>query len=216
MNKILDWRPLLGLLLILTGIIYLFQVAFHVPVGSLFVDLILGVGGVIFLLYYLRNRRQWWAIFPGVILLFLAFGGILDVLFPRFAVNFGGFFFLFGLGLSFLIVYLLNFANWWAIIPSGVMFTLAAVSLLEPFLPSLETGGIFFLGLGLTFGVLSVIPTGRPGERMQWALVPAGVLIVMGLIFAAVSSPMTNLIWPLLLILVGLFFLYRTLIGRRA
>lgn len=216
MNKLLDWRPLLGLLLILTGLVYLVQVVFDIPVGSLFFALIMGIGGVLFLLYYWRNRAQWWAIFPGVILLSLAIGRFLDVFLPMFAVNFGGVFFLGGIGLSFLIVYLINHANWWAVIPAGVMFTLAAVALLDRFLPSLETGGIFFLGLGLTFALLSVLPTSRPGERLQWALIPGGVLVVMGLIFAAIASPMTNLLWPVLLILVGLFFLVTTLMARRA
>lgn len=105
-----------------------------------------------------------------------------------------------------------RFKNWWAIIPGGVMLTLALIAGLASVLEGIETGGVFFLGLGLTFGLLSFVPT--PQGRMKWALIPAAVLLVMGLLLGAAASPFLNYLWPVALILLGLYHIFRTLISR--
>ena len=87
------------------------------------------------------------------------------------------------IGLAFWIVYLTNHDHWWAIIPGGVMLTLAAVSAVAPFAGGFATGGLFFLGMGLTFALVGVIPT--PQGRMTWAFIPAAVMGIMGLLVIA-------------------------------
>jgi hypothetical protein len=63
------------------------------------------------------------------------------------------------------------------------------------------------MGLGLTFGLLAILPT--PQGRMKWALIPAGVLMVMGLLITASAADLLQFIGPVVLILVGLYLLFR-------
>jgi hypothetical protein len=92
----------------------------------------------------------------------------------------GGSILLGGIALSFLLIYLVNRENWWAIIPGGVLLTLALIISLGSFLGGFEVGGLFFLGIGLTFALVAVIP--NPQGSMAWAWIPAGILTVMGLL----------------------------------
>jgi len=112
-----------------------------------------------------------------------------------------------------LAVYATNRENWWAIIPAGVMVTLAVVSFLDQFFAGFETGGIFFLGLGLTFGLVAILP--GPRGEMRWAFIPAGVLFLIGLVLLAALTSLVNYIWPVALILVGLYFIFRTFLLHR-
>jgi hypothetical protein len=124
----------------------------------------------------------------------------------------GGVIILGGIGLAFLLVYLSNRENWWAIIPAGVMLTLTAIVALQDLATGFEVGGLLFLGLGLTFIVVAVLPTQH--GQMKWAFIPAGVLLAMGLLITAALSDLINYIWPVVLILAGLFLVLRTFIWR--
>jgi hypothetical protein len=165
-----------------------------------------------FLLVFLTNRALWWAIIPGVTLIGLAALIALDQLLPTVGEVAGGALFLGAMGLSFWVIYLTNREHWWAVIPGGVLFTLALVAGLSSVFDGLETGGILFLGLGLTFGLLSVVPT--PQGQMKWALIPAAVLSVMGLLVLGAAVSLIGYIWPMALILIGLFLLLRTFVSR--
>ncbi|MGH2522891.1 MAG: hypothetical protein ACRDH2_10350, partial [Anaerolineales bacterium] len=72
---------------------------------------------------------------------------------------------------------------------------------------------LFFLGLGLTFMLLAGLPT--PQGRMRWPLIPGGILAVMGLLIAIGFGQGINYIWPVALILVGLYLVARTFGLRR-
>lgn len=206
-------RTLWGLLLIAGGMVFLLQNLGVLTFGDVFWGVLLGVGGIGFLSVYFTDRRNWWPLIPGIILLVLGVVIILDTLFPGLSGIWSGVVILGGIGLAFLAVYANNRENWWAIIPAGVMVTLAAVSFLDQYLTGLETGGIFFLGLGLTFGLVAILPNLK-GE-MRWAFIPAGILFLIGLVMMAAVSSLVNYIWPLALILLGLFFIFRTFIFRR-
>ena len=107
-----------------------------------------------------------------------------------------------GIGLSFLLIYLLDHNNWWAIIPFGVLETLAVVAGLGSVIPGVATGGIFFLGLGLTFALVAILPSLH--GSMWWAWIPAGVLTGMGLLFVVISGQTIGFVLPAALILVGI------------
>lgn len=111
-----------------------------------------------------------------------------------------------GIGLSFLLVYLADRMNWWAIIPMGIMATLAVVSVLSD-QSTVDTGGIFFLGLGLTFALVAVLPN-KVG-RMNWAWIPGGILGVIGLAILVARENLLNYIWPIALMLGGLQLIIR-------
>ncbi|MCL4560245.1 MAG: hypothetical protein M1281_06500 [Chloroflexi bacterium] len=197
-----------GGLLVLVGIILLGQnlAIFRSEFISFVWGVILGAAGLVFLSVVIADRRQWWAAIPGLILVYLAALIILGQFLPAQITRFGGSFFLAAIGISFWIVYFLNFANWWAIIPGGVLLTLAVVSLIENAVTGLASGGIFFLGLGLTFALLSIVNT--PNGKMRWPLIPAGILLAIGLLISLAASSILNYIWPIVLILIGLYLLF--------
>jgi hypothetical protein len=117
------------------------------------------------------------------------------------------------IALAFLVIYLINRENWWALIPTGVLFTLAVISLLEELYPQVATDSIFFAGIGLTFAALALLP--NPIGQMRWAFIPAVILIVIGIVMAGVEFPVMTVIFAVVLILVGIFFLYRAMQWRR-
>jgi hypothetical protein len=96
-------------------------------------------------------------------------------------------------------------AQWWAIIPGGVLLTLGVVSSLED-VSGMDTGGLFFLGLGLTFILVALLPGGR---SRSWALIPGSILLVFGAVIGTAMGNLTDYIWPVVLIILGGFFVFR-------
>jgi hypothetical protein len=206
-------RALWGVLFIAGGILFLIQNLTHFQAGDLFWAGLLGIGGVLFLSVFWGDRGNWWAIIPGVILLDLALFLALGAFFPQIEDTWGGALFLAGIGLSFWLVYLANRSHWWAVIPGGVLFTLALVAGFSSLVNDLATAGIFFFGIGLTFAILGILPTNE--GRMNWAFIPAIVLVLMGLAVSATATDLINYIWPAALILVGGYLIYRAVRPRR-
>jgi hypothetical protein len=211
--KVFGDRMAWGFLLILGGVLFLLENLNVISISGLFWALLFALAGLAFLSTFFSDRAAWWAILPGVI--FLSLGGLIamGVLAPGLADSLGGGFFLGGISLAFWLVYLVDRRNWWAVIPGGVLATIAVVAGLGDRAPGMETGGIFFMGLGLTFALLGVLP--NPGVNLRWAFIPAGILIVFGVLIAAASSNIVNYVWPVLMILGGLYLLLRTYMLRR-
>lgn len=208
-----DVRAIGGILLIVVGILLLLQnLGVLAAVIAMVWALIFGAGGVVFLYMFLTKRVNWWAIIPGCALLGIAALIALDQFWPQVGNILGGVIFLGGIGLAFLVIYLLDRKKWWAIIPGGVMFTLAAVAGLESVFEGVEVGGVFFLGLGLTFAALYFVPT--PRGRMRWALIPAAVLVVMGVLVTATATGGLAYLGGGVLILIGLYLLFRLFVMK--
>ncbi len=215
--KWLESRVLWGSILILGGILFLLQNLNLLHVGDLFWVILFGLIGVYILSIYFMNHANWWALIPGIVLIDLAAVVALNLILPGSNNFWSGSLFLGGIGLAFWLVYLNNRSFWWAIIPGGVLFTLALVAAVAGIVPGLETGGIFFLGLGATFALVAALPTGEGVQprSLRWAFIPAVVLVIMGLLISAASSSIINYIWPVVLILGGIYLVYITLISRR-
>jgi hypothetical protein len=215
--KWLESRMLWGTVLILGGVLFLLQNFNILQVGDLFWAILLGLVGIYIMTIYFTNRTNWWALIPGITLIDLAIVVGLQVILPGMKDFWTGSLFLAGIGLAFLVVYLNNRSFWWAIIPGGVLFTLAIVAGLSDTIPGLETGGIFFLGIGATFALLGVLPTegSVPTHSLRWAFIPAAVLIIMGLLITAASASLINYFWPVVLILGGIYLIFHSLKSRR-
>ena len=214
MMKRLDVRAIGGILLIIVGILLLLQ-GFGIlgAVVALIWALIFAAGGLVFLYVFLTDQRaSWWAVIPGFALLGLGALIALDEFWPQVGSAVGGALFLGGIGLAFWVIYFIKREYWWAVIPGGVLFTLALVAGLESVFEGAEMGGVLFLGLGLTFGLLYFIPT--PRGRMKWALIPAAVLLVIGLLVIAATTGIFEYLWAIALILVGLYLLLRVFRSR--
>lgn len=212
--KQLGVRVAAGILLIVLGGLFLLQtLGILANLLSLLWPLLFALGGAVFVYVFLLNRESWWAIIPGLTLLGIAALMALSELFPRLGAVWGGAMVLGAIGASFVIVYLVKPERWWAIIPSGVLLTLAAVSVLSSFWTGAESGGLLFLGLGLTFGVLSLVPT--PQGRLRWALIPAIVLLIIGSTIMLATVAFLRYLWAVALILGGLYLILRVQRLRR-
>jgi len=201
-----DFRILLGGGLMLLGLLLALE-KLNIIRGAtdVFWGIIWLAAGVGFVLAFLQNpQARWWAIIPAMAMLGMGLSAIL----PKVFSGLNGGLFLGALGLSFFIIYLTDHARWWGIIPGGVLLTLAVVSMLEnaDIAGGIGSGSLFFLGLGLTFLLVAVLP--NPFGKMQWAFIPAAVLVVMGaLLGSQATAGLIGYIWPAVLIIIGLVVL---------
>ena len=198
-------RLLIGILLVVGGFLSLLDVMGVISnAGGIFWGLVFGVGALAFLyLLFSDQTNNWWAAVPGFTLLGLAVSSFL----PDSLDSYGGLAFFAGISLAFWWVYFTDRERWWAIIPAGVLLTLGIVSVLDT-ASGAATGGSFFLGLGLTFILVAVLPGG--GSRM-WALIPGTILLIFGAVIGTPLFGFAQYFWPILLIILGGFFVIRYL-----
>jgi hypothetical protein len=194
-------RVWVGIGLVLLGLLMLAErLGIFEGLMNLFWGLLFLAGGAYFLYRFANNMRgEWWAAIPG----FALAGIAADSLLPRIFGDWGGLFFLASLGLGFFAVYLSGKERWWAIIPGGVLITLGLISAFSSIFGMQETGGVFFLGLGLTFLLVAVLAS------MQWAYIPAAVLLVMGALLGTPFTGLLNFLWPAVLIVGGLILVFQ-------
>ena len=207
-------RLLWGVILVVAGILFLLQNVGLLPLGGFVWAVLFALAGAIFMGVFLQNRDNWWAIIPGLSL--LGIGGVtaLSVVAPTQVGPWIGGGFLFLIGLAFWVVYYLNRSYWWALIPAGVLTTLAVVAGLSTLLGGIASGGLFFVGLGLTFGLVGVVDT--PMGHMKWAFIPAGILLLMGLLITMSAASFAAYITPIALMCVGVYLVWRAVAYRKA
>jgi hypothetical protein len=208
MIKILSSRLLWGLILVIGGLLLLLDTFGVIHGGTIFWMVASAFVGVLFIGLYISQHEHWWALIPGTILLTVA----LIIGLTSFVPNFNdqglqGTIILGGIGLSFFLVYLADRGNWWALIPAGIMATIALIA--APFGNStaLAGGGIFFLGLGVTFALVALLP--NTVGPMRWAWIPAVVLGVIGILILISAEDLINYVWPAALILGGVLLIIR-------
>jgi hypothetical protein len=199
----IDWRIIGGLFLILWGAFSLLARTGVIPRGmDLFWGLVGVGGGAAFLYMFFTNpRAQWWAAIPGFTLLGLGAAAFL----PE---GLDGLAFLGGIGLAFWVIYLTNRQHWWAMIPGGVLLTLAAIAGLSETLTDMDTGGVLFLGLGLTFLLVALL------ERHSWAYIPAVILMLLGAFLGLGIGGMPDFFWIGAMFLAGLALVLMALLRR--
>lgn len=202
---------MIGVFLILLGLLLLLENLGLLSGGAeLAVSVAFALGGLAFLWGFLSQREWWWSALPGMALLgiglLIGYSTLVDD-----EGGLGASLFLGSLAVGFLLVYLRTREQWWALIPGGVLLTIATIVSAEALVGEEALGGVFFLGLALTFLIVYLVPT--PEGQMRWALIPAGVLGAMGALILAGSAGMLGYIWPLLLMAVGLLLLLRAVQG---
>jgi hypothetical protein len=206
-------RIFFGAALILMGGLLLAQQIFHLELhlGGLMVAVFFAIGAAVFLYVLIQRKENWWAAIPGMVLLGLAVLIAGSQFFQPFFNQFGGGIFLGFIGLAFLVVLLVKHDNWWAVIPMGVLFTLAIVAAFGSMLNGFASGSIFFMGLAVTFAAIGFMPVGR---NEKWPWIPAGICgaIATMLLFTSgqFMQSFAGLIWPGLLVLLGIYLVVRT------
>lgn len=193
-----------GLLLVAAGIVFLLDnldlinLDWEMLVGPMF-----GIGGLVFLLVFVMNVEDWWALIPGFAL--IGIGIIIFMSQQEIMESWTGAVFLGSLALAFLLIYIFHHNQWWSLIPGGVLLTLSGVTLLSD--NGVLSGGVFFLGLALTFLMVYIAP--KPAGKLTWALYPAAALLVVGTLATLGATNLINYVWPLALLAGGGYLIYR-------
>lgn len=223
-----------GVALMAAGVLLLLDLLGILDSAALVWPLIFAAAGAAFVVLFVRSRDNWWAAIPGSVFLGLAAVILVTQLWPGPAAYWAGAFLFLFMGAGFGAVYGRERSNWWALIPCGVMLTLALVVALPPAWEGMPVAAVLFLGLAATFAVLALVPvqpehrpgqpapvagqpaavTGQPGDgkrdRMKWPLVPAAVLAVLGIIFALQATALltaSEFFVPVFLVLAGVALL---------
>jgi hypothetical protein len=165
--------------------------------------------GVVFVVAYITDRRHWWALIPGFTLIGLGITISSSLLFADAIGDLGGSLFLGSMAVGFWLIFALHRKHWWAGIPAGVLTTLAVVAGEDQFLGGFDGGAVFFLGLGLTFLLLYIVPA--PQGRVIWPLIPAVILLIMGVLIGVDYAVALNYIGAIALIGLGVYLLVRSL-----
>ncbi|MCW5876358.1 MAG: hypothetical protein KIS85_05680 [Anaerolineales bacterium] len=207
-----DYRTIFGVLLIAGGLLMALQQLGYL--GGQWGDaLFAGIWALGALYFFDRSRSENnpWFGFIALILGGLAASNLLDLFIAPIGEALGGAIFLGAIGAAFVLVYRREPNNWWALIPAGVMFSLASISLLNDLRLDLpfDTGGLLFIGIGLTFLLISRLRSA--GEGLGWAVFPAIALLLFGLFVAFDAALPWNYVWPALLILAGAFSLLQAM-----
>jgi hypothetical protein len=201
-------RDSVGVLFIIGGGLLILQNLniFSGDVENIIWTIVFGALGGFFLSRYFSRRQNWGWLIPGVSLLSIAISNLVELI-PGAGDLYSDFIMLGGIGLSFVLVYLNDRINWWALIPGGLLISLGVGELVGKINPAwVDSGSILFLGLGITFMVLYVLPT--PYGRLKWALIPSIILLGLGG-FAALSENLDigGLIGPAIIIIIGVLVL---------
>ena len=207
--KTIPWRLLAGGMLLILGGLLLLQTMGVLPthgdpVSLLFSILFIGGGAVFWMVLFMNSRQNWWAVIPGCVLIGLGLLIFGDIYFPVITAWIGGGIFLGSIAVAFWLVYFMNRdRNWWALIPGGVLTTLALIAV-DPISRLIPAEFLFFIGLSGTFALVALIA--HPREKFTWAWIPSGVLMAIAVIIGFTTTRM-KLAFPIVLILAGFIVL---------
>ena len=212
-DRVHNWWALIpgGVMIFLALVTLLVDTAGGEWVGALFLFMIAGI----FLMVYLNNQTRTWALLVAYIMGVL---GIAPLMAAGRYTEYYGPIFLFAVALPFFLVYFRSSQNWWAIIPAGavtavgIIAALAIAGLINDggrgvFVSTVYANALLMVGLAATFAVVWLRHT-KP-----WAKIVTIVLAVMAVasIFFASSS---QILWPVAIILVGIYLFYTALRPR--
>jgi len=216
MNKQKISTALWGLLLIILGVgalAYNFgALDDYKLISAYIVAALLAAMGAIFLLAIAFQRENWFYVIPGFSLLSLG-GMVYLTTLENVRPEWLGALFLGGIALGFLLIFLRNRQErWWALLQAETIFIIALVGLGLGIPPEAArlVGSILFGGFALSFFFVWLF-SGHRG-RFVWALILAGVLAVFAaVIFASGQNQLLLMLWPVLLLLLGVFLIARAL-----
>lgn len=208
---------LIGSLIVLVGILTLLMNLDVFPrFGDFMWGIVLLMVALFFFNIYWKNRPQWWALLPTAVFAAIGIGLVLKSLIwlPGEII---GFLLFFLTGGVFAFLYIRDPNEWWPVIPAGALFSLATIVLIDGFrlLDSDYQGVIFLFGLGLTFIYLWSQRTLE--NKLFWALYPGAVLLILSVLVYTEEARWlgSDYVFPILLIMTGLFFIATSLLKPR-
>lgn len=164
-----------------------------------------------FLVVYVRNRENWWALIPSYVLLAIAVMiGLTEwhILPDGFIATYV----LVAIALPFFVVYLRNRENSWALIPAyvlcavGIMVALIDVGALG----DLMVPAYVMFAIAIPFFVVYI-----RNPREWWPLIPGGILAVTGSAFI-LSAGAARYLGAIALIVVGILILLRQFLPSKS
>lgn len=168
--KKIDYRIIIGSALILGGgLMLLDNLGVLQGATGYFWAIVFLAAALALLYFFFTDVNKWWYAIPGFALAGAAVSSLIDE-----HLGWDGAMFLGGMGLGFLVAFFRKRDQWWTIIPGGILLTLATTSSLTEVYQLADTGGVFFIGLGITFLLVGIL------AKMMWAYIPAAILLVLG------------------------------------
>lgn len=199
-----EWWPLIPTYVLWTTAGLLALVELNLLRGDFLAAYVLFAIALPFIVVFLRDRSQWWALIPAYVMLAVAAMVLLSetVLLPD---AFEATFILTAIALPFLVVYLRDRTLWWALIPAyvllgiGIMIPLDEYGVLSDFL---IPAYVMFV-IALPFFIVYI-----RNRKQWWALIPGGIMAAFGMSFLLVEA--FQYVFPALVILAGLWILARS------
>ena len=160
--------------------------------------------GLAALVVYLSDRSDGYLLLTAYILLVIA-GLITLITFNMLQDELVAVYVLLAIAIPFLGVFLRDRSQWWALIPAYVLLAVALMNwLMEAgILSDLLVPGYVMFAIAIPFFVVY----GR-NTKQWWALIPAGILTVIGIVFF-ISEAAVQYIGAVLLVVTGLWILVR-------
>jgi hypothetical protein len=174
-----EWWPLIPAYILVVLAAFIASIELDILGDSFIASVILTLVAIPFLVVYFRDRTQWWPLVPSYVLLLIAlmvglieFNLLKDAWMATFVLG--------GIGLPFLIVYLLNRKNWWALIPAYTMVVIGLmVGLIDAgILRDTIIPAYVFLSIAIPFFLVYANDSSQ-----WWPLIPGGIMGLMGIIF---------------------------------
>jgi hypothetical protein len=204
-----EWWPLIPAYILIALAAFIATVELKILGDLLIAPVILALIAIPFLVVYFRDRSQWWPLIPSYVLLIIAAmialidtGVLQDAWVATFVLG--------GIGLPFLVVYLINRMNWWALIPAYTMFAVGLmVGLIDArILRDTIIPAYVFLSIAIPFFVVYARDTSQ-----WWPLIPGGIMGLMGVIFL-MAGEFFDYVVPILIIIAGAIILGRQFVRR--
>ena len=212
LNEAVSW----GIFLLLAGVFLLLN---NLNVlgswGALAWAALYALAGLGFLIWFFMDTKHWWRAIPAFTLLGIG----AELLLGWRHVELGGWgpsLVLFGMALGFWAILILRREHWWAVMPAGVLTTVAVLFGLWNQLDGAGRLAVLLIGTGLMFMLLYVIRYEEHDAR--WAAIPAGALLLLAVVTLVAALPMPAVVrewWPILLVIVGLLMIILGLTRRK-
>jgi len=207
-NKLFFWRTgFMGVALILSGIFFLLTNFSVIPPVGYAVDRVIGIlffiTGVVFAFFQGRGGGLFWFIIPaGVAFSFGSFTLVVGIskIFSLTAATILGI----GFGTTFLIVFLLQKAQWWALLPTGSLYGVSLWISMVSIQPQISYHPVFLLlCIGVSFLCIYFFSVQK--LKMRFALFTGSIIILSAVIYYFLIFFIEfKLFWAILLIVLGI------------
>jgi hypothetical protein len=208
-NKYLFWRTgFMGIALILSGIFFLFTNFGVIPPVGETTDRVIGIlffiTGLVFAFFQGRGGGLFWFIIPAGVA--FSFGTLtLIVGIGKFISFFSACILGVGLGTTFLFIFLLQKAQWWALLPAGSLYGISLWISMTSVQPEIGYHPIFLiLCIGIAFLCIYFFSVQK--QKMRFALYTGSAIVLCAVIYYFLISFFEfKLFWAIVLISMGIF-----------